>query len=288
MRYAVFLNPAAPAPSIPLRARPPWRGVAAAFAGLALACLPTNDLSGYSTDVGLRPTMDAPASSPTPSPVAAMPAEMSGGGTSEPDPVTDPARDGLPGEGAPLEPANEPIVVAPPDDDPPEACVADCGPSDAGTVAPPEPIVDAAPVIPSCTVDETIGPRGFCYIAITEPLGWDAARANCRARGAGWDLASIRSGNESAFARALIVDEVWIGGSDGLLEGTWAWVDDSFEFWQGDGDSGLALNGAFVNWFEDEPNGDDSSDCMRVLVDARWADLECGETRPSICQGPSR
>ena len=63
-------------------------------------------------------------------------------------------------------------------------------------------------------------------------------------------------------------------------------VTDGAEFWLGDGQSGNALNGAFVNWFTDEPNGEDSSDCLRVLASATWADLECEELRPSVCQGP--
>jgi hypothetical protein len=154
-----------------------------------------------------------------------------------------------------------PIVVPPPDPEPPRPL--------------------------ACTLAEKTGPNGQCYVVVATPLDWDAARANCQARGVGWDLTSIRSATVSAFLASFVVEEAWVGGSDAVTEETWAWVDDGFQFWQGE-DEGQPLNGAFVNWFDDEPNGSESSDCMRLLIDTRWADLECAELRPSVCEGPPR
>jgi hypothetical protein len=99
-------------------------------------------------------------------------------------------------------------------------------------------------------------------------------------------LATVRSAEDSAFLLTLLNGDAWLGGSDTATEGTWAWVTDGAEFWLGDGETGNALNGAFVNWFTDEPNGEDSSDCLRVLASATWADLECSELRASVCEGP--
>jgi hypothetical protein len=169
--------------------------------------------------------------------------------------------------------------------------VEDAGPPAVEPVEQP-PRLDAAVTIPAvpipaCAPDEAIGPNGLCYIAVAQALTWEDARAGCRARGAGWDLASIRDDAQNLFVRALLLEEAWVGASDALIEGTWAWVADGFEFWQGNAD-GVALNGAFINWFQDEPNGTDTSDCMRLLVDSLWADLECGEARRSVCQGPPR
>jgi hypothetical protein len=169
---------------------------------------------------------------------------------------------------------------------------ADAGPPDAGSpplVPPPfvPPPPDAAPPRPpACTLAETTGPNGQCYVLVATPFAWEAARANCQQRGLGWDLTSIRTVADSRFVTSLADQEIWLGGSDGLTEETWAWVDDGFEFWQGEGAEGQPLNGAFVNWFDDEPNGSSSSDCMRLLDDSSWADLECAELRPSVCEGP--
>lgn len=175
--------------------------------------------------------------------------------------------------------------------DPPcvgSVCSADGGLSfDASAPLPPEPAVDASPPLLGCALDEQRGPNGNCYVLAATLLAWPDARAGCQARGSGWDLATVRSADDSAFLLTLFTGEAWLGGSDSTTEGTWAWVTDGAEFWLGDGATGNALNGAFVNWFTDEPNGEDSSDCLRALATATWADLECTELRSSVCEGPS-
>jgi hypothetical protein len=159
---------------------------------------------------------------------------------------------------------------------------------DAGAQPVPLPVavVDADPPPVVCALDEATGPNGRCYVAVATPLAWEAARANCQARGAGWDLASIRSSADSEFLHSLLTGEAWVGGSDAAIEGTWTWVDDGFAFWQGEGLTGSALNAAFIAWFGDEPNGTDTSDCLRLLPDSFWADRECAESLGSVCQGP--
>lgn len=161
-------------------------------------------------------------------------------------------------------------------------------PADAA-IATPDAAVDSGPrlpPVPACLTDETLGPNGNCYVAVAALMAWPEARSACQARGA--DLTTIRSQADADFLKTLPPREAWVGGNDLTLEGTWAWVTDGFQFWQGEGDEGIALNGAFVPWFEDEPNGEDSSDCLRILVDGAWTDLECGEERASICEGPKR
>jgi hypothetical protein len=169
------------------------------------------------------------------------------------------------------------------------ACSADGGPAgslDGSSPLPPEPAVDASPPLLGCALDEQQGPNGNCYVLAATLLAWPNARAGCQARGTGWDLATVRSAADSAFLLTLLTGDAWLGGADSTTEGTWAWVTDGAEFWLGDGETGTPLNGAFVNWFTDEPNGEDSSDCLRVLATAAWADLECTELRASVCQGP--
>jgi hypothetical protein len=53
-----------------------------------------------------------------------------------------------------------------------------------------------------------------------------AARSSCQARGNGWDLASVRSAEVSAFLGAAITFEGWLLASDVASEGNWVWLDD--------------------------------------------------------------
>jgi hypothetical protein len=174
----------------------------------------------------------------------------------------------------------------------PTCSAIDDEPDDAGLEAPEDAAVDAGPALAprplACQADEALGPNGNCYVAVAALLPWPEARSACQARGAGFDLTTIRSPADGDFLKTLPPREVWVGGSDLTLEGTWAWVSDGFEFWRGEGADGVPLNGAFAPWFDDEPNGEDSSDCLRVLIDGTWTDLECGEERASICEGPQR
>lgn len=262
----------------------------------ASACVPTADLSSYSSAAS-NAAAD-PGDDRTPSPT--RPPNPSGAEREPPTPTDTPAAgESIPGSGAMLDSNGaDPPPTAPTSDDADDPdVVSEDAAGDAGSRAdtgpPPEPTPvptpDADPPRPlACSLEETIGPNGHCYVLVATPLDWDAARANCQLRGAGWDLASIRSSRDSAFVLSLLDGEAWAGGSDSASEETWAWVDDGFEFWEGEGEDGQPLNGAFVNWFDDEPNGSTSSQCMRLLADSRWADLECAEARPSLCEGPKR
>jgi len=163
---------------------------------------------------------------------------------------------------------------------------------DAGVPAP-----DAAPApapLVSCSDSGSVGPNDRCFVPVSTPLAWTDARANCRARGAGWDLAAIRDEASNEFLTSLVPGETWIGASDADREGTWVWVSDGTPFWSGNGLEGSALNDAFENWNSDEPNGAGNSDCARLVrlgnaapdSPYTWADRECFETRGSVCEGP--
>lgn len=261
-------------------------GLSVVAVSFASACVPTADLSSYSSaasNATADPGNDrSPSGAPPPSTAPAVDDGLEPGGS----PGSSESMLG----GAPLDPGSSDAPSSAGDD----SMVSSNGAADAGlrSDAGPPPFVptppDAAPPRgPACALEETTGPNGRCYVLVDTPLTWEAARANCQGRGPGWDLTSIRSAADSRFVTSLVGDESWVGGSDGVTEETWAWVDDGFEFWQGEGAEGQPLNGAFVNWFEDEPNGSTSSDCMRVLDDSRWADLECSELRASVCEGPA-
>lgn len=262
------------------------RGLSVLAVSFAPACVPTADLSSYSSAAS-----DATADlggDRAPSPTRSPTARPAGGESAGSAPGSG---ESTPGVGAPLDPGVP--SDAPGSSSPDDGMVSsgtgqpDAGRRpDAGPPVIPRPLDAATPRPPACALEESTGPNGRCYLLVATPLDWEAARADCQRRGLGWDLASIRSAADSSFVVTLIDDETWVGGSDEATEETWAWVDDGFEFWQGEGIQGRPLNGAFVNWFDDEPNGSTSSDCMRLLDDSRWADLECTELRPFVCEGP--
>jgi hypothetical protein len=164
--------------------------------------------------------------------------------------------------------------------------------SEASAPAPEDPAPPDPPLV-ACAEGTTLGPRGTCYFAVSRRLSWIAARQNCRARGAGWDLGSIRSAADNGVVGELITDETWMGASDAALEGTWRWVIDNEPFWRGT-ESGATVNDAFETWNSDEPNGGATSDCARAVPRTppqasgpTWADFECEELLASLCEGPA-
>jgi Lectin C-type domain len=246
----------------------------------APACVPLEELGGYSAGGGT-----SMASDPRPG-ATAPPLELDASGGVSPTARGRADADGLPSAETELE-QPQPVGASSAQQGTDPDCGGACELEDSGVLAVAAPVPDAAAPLPVvCAPDETTGPNGRCYVVVATPLAWQAARANCQARGAGWDLASIRSSAESELLRSLLTYEAWVGGSDAAIEGTWTWVDDGFEFWQGDGVSGSPLNAAFLAWFADEPNGRETSDCMRLLLDPFWADFECTESLGSVCEGP--
>jgi hypothetical protein len=159
---------------------------------------------------------------------------------------------------------------------------------DAGTDAVPVAAPDAAPSEPvlTCRAGSVQGPNGNCYALQASQLPWLEARAACLELGDGWDLAAIHDADTNTFVAASFTGEAWIGGSDADVEANWIWVRDAIAFWSGDATGG-PIAGAFANWNSDEPNGENDSNCVRmVATTTRWADLECEELRSSVCEGP--
>jgi hypothetical protein len=154
----------------------------------------------------------------------------------------------------------------------------------------PEPAVD-------CGGGALVGPTGRCYAVVRTLLSWTEARSACIARGAGWDLAAVRSPATTTFLADNGAGEAWIGASDAEDEGTWVWVNEQVPFWSGSGVAGRSLNGEYENWNSNEPNGGGNSNCARLVVPlatnsvipagTTWADLECFELLGSVCEGPA-
>jgi hypothetical protein len=162
--------------------------------------------------------------------------------------------------------------------------------TDAGSGIGPATLGDAsttAPPAPLCEGGGSAIPNGNCYSVITALLAWPAARDRCRSLGTGWDLAAVHDAETNRLLAGLVTGEAWIGGSDAQQEGLWQWVRDGVEFWSGS-ETGGPIDDAFNNWNSDEPNGEDGSNCVRMVPETtRWADLECEELRLAICEGPA-
>uniref|UniRef100_A0A3B3C874 C-type lectin domain family 17, member A-like n=1 Tax=Oryzias melastigma TaxID=30732 RepID=A0A3B3C874_ORYME len=115
-----------------------------------------------------------------------------------------------------------------------------------------------------------------CYFFSRDSKSWDEARNFCRAREA--DLVVINSKNEKTFVSAFRDTPVWIGLTDGAVEGTWKWVD------------GSSLTLPF--WGEDQPdNGGGISsygeeDCaeIRYGFPGSWNDVSCKNSMKWICE----
>ena len=179
----------------------------------------------------------------------------------------------------------EPNILAPPsntDGEQPgrEPVLTDAGPT-------PEP-GDAASLQGECAALQSQGPNGNCFAVLAALQTWADARQSCRAIGAGWDLASIRSAAVDQFISNLISDETWIAASDEDQEGRWVWLDDGTAFWDIDSDAG-ALNGEYAHWNSTEPNGGVTTNCARIVprVGNAWADLPCDSTVAALCEGPA-
>jgi hypothetical protein len=244
----------------------------------ALSCLPSNDLGEYGT------TRTGSSVDPIDTPLDnAPPADTPDAGGASSSPVVS----------APDSPVN-PGVIGGAGGTSGGGGVNGSGgavpvpsPVDAGTSP---ALGDAAPP-PACAIDELQGPNDHCYFFDARTASWSAARSACQARGAGWELVSVRSEADSTFLAEQLAFEAWIGASDAVLEGAWLWVVDGRLFWLGDG-SGQAFGGAYVNWSSGEPNGGATSDCARAVPrspdssnpDARWADLDCDLLRGAVCE----
>jgi lectin-like protein len=227
------------------------------------------------------PVGGKPASPPGSTEPAAVPTEP-GDQTASPAVVSDPRGMGAPGPSDGNGSNEERAGLG--------AESADAGPREVDAAVPAE-----VPSNDPCAATESLGPDGLCYLVVTTALTWDDARQNCSEHAAGWALAAIHDATVNAFMSELEAGEAWVGASDAETEGTWVWIDDGVPFWQGTGDTGSVVGGAFETWNSDEPNGRGNSDCARLVpppvtssAGPTWADLECFELRGSVCSGPAR
>nr|XP_024656811.1 CD209 antigen-like protein E [Maylandia zebra] len=114
-----------------------------------------------------------------------------------------------------------------------------------------------------------------CYLLSGSSGPWDAARRDCRDRGA--DLVVIDCAKEQEYLTRLTKTSTWIGLHDIEEEGKWKWVD------------GTPLNLKY--WADDQPDngsGDPrwgEEDCAHIRTsDSTWNDVSCRDFLPWVCE----
>jgi len=260
-----------------------------------LACLPTDDLSSYSN--GKRPIEALPGDLPTQAPPAAAPRTDAAALPAEMAPaLAAPVADCGTECGAPallIEPEQEAALgVASPSEE--AEGTPDSG--DAGVAAPAPPAADAGVSASDagalrCVPGSIVGPEQRCFQLVSVASSWADARTRCQSNGRGWDLTTIHSETRNAWLTSMLgsITDAWVGASDTQTEGSWRWLGDTTAFWNGLGTTGSAVGNAYENWTggtAPEPNGGDTSDCLRLRASGGWADFQCGTAYASICEGP--
>jgi len=81
---------------------------------------------------------------------------------------------------------------------------------------------------------------------------------------------------------------VYLGGTDSMVEGRWVWDDaKSSQFWKGvsAASGGSAVGGLYSNWGPTEPStATADTDCLVLRTDESWAAQECGLASPFVCR----
>lgn len=129
------------------------------------------------------------------------------------------------------------------------------------------------------------------YRYVTTTLAWEAANSAATAttiNGVAGHLAHSNSATENAYLDTISgTASIWIGGSDGAVNGEWRWVggpDDGLQFWQGQA-AGSSVGGAYTNWSPGEPNDYNGFEANIELVNGgQWNDQLPGTTRAYVIE----
>lgn len=267
-----------------------------AAAGLlgVLACLPSEDISSYSSsyrrsepELVLEDSVSAGSEQPGASVAAPQPPALPGEAAPGAAPLAGECNGDCLAQDLPLlidagsaSPAEGSVGSVAPNDVP-------VSEGDAGVAPAP---VDAALPGP-CGQGALLASDDRCFALVTAPSTWANARDACEERGPGWDLAVIRDEERNSLLAGMLagVLDAWVGANDLAQEGSWRWLGDTNPFFTGTGTAGSATAGAYVNWNTGgtpEPNGGAASDCLRLRATGGWADIACTSTFAALCEGP--
>ncbi|XP_014888601.1 galactose-specific lectin nattectin-like isoform X1 [Poecilia latipinna] len=140
---------------------------------------------------------------------------------------------------------------------------------------PPDPAPRPAAVYKMCPAGWTRY-RGDCYLYDDTELTWIQAELHCISNHG--NLATIQNQHQYTFLRSLIFKSAgthkrtWVGGYDGVEEGTWLWS------------RGTKFD--FTQWGPEEPNDfEGNEDCMEINREGEdfVNDIRCGRENSFIC-----
>jgi hypothetical protein len=136
---------------------------------------------------------------------------------------------------------------------------------------------DEGDTCPAGCVPEIVAQR--LHLLCRGPETWGGARDTCTSER--MILARIRDSAESVAVRNAMmttanVTQYWLGGSDGVTEGTWRWLVG--------GDVFYPNTALYNNWALNEPaSAFDIQDCLQVQ-NGQWYAQECQLTSAYVCE----
>lgn len=120
---------------------------------------------------------------------------------------------------------------------------------------------------------------GHCYVFVTSPMSWDAARSHCHRLGS-FELVTIEGEEEEEWLHgqetARVSGTWWIGYTDEDSEGNWKWTSGS--------------QSKYNRWSSRNPDNytggpSGRQNCVTDnYSDGRWDDDDCLRENPFICE----
>ena len=139
----------------------------------------------------------------------------------------------------------------------------------------------------------------FCASDDSGPIGggrtWSQARTVCITQAK--VLVHLETEAEAKFVYSKLTEldfglDAWMGATDRVVEDEWSWEGastlDSVPFY--DDDAGMAIDDFFVDWGEEEPDGEGDCGAIEDWGDEEfvWNDLSCSDPLAMlVCEGES-
>ncbi|XP_062583487.1 perlucin-like [Saccostrea cucullata] len=139
-------------------------------------------------------------------------------------------------------------------------------------------IISLAGLVLSCCPDGWIKGKNSCYFISPRTVVWSEASSICQAFHG--ELAVINDAEENALIgkiitniRGALTTNLWIDGSDRMIEGEWYWASTMERF-------------DYKNWAINEPNDQkELEDCLEIYPTGfTWNDNRCNILNHFICE----
>jgi len=128
------------------------------------------------------------------------------------------------------------------------------------------------------------------YLICQSKKGWSDAAAECMT--AGMMLVRIDSDGENAFVQTAGIPtssgNVWLGGTDSIMEGVWRWQNGDEVFWVGDETATVDPAWPYSRWNagKEPSDGSPQEDCTEMREGGTWNDVACDRFNKFVCERP--